>query len=84
MEFITLNDQPFSLVKDVVFQRLPDHFERRYTKTQSSLFFQRSPTRATLPILFSDPYQVIDDNVTSISLTTDIWTSDASPVSIFS
>lgn len=31
MEFIALDDQPFSVVEDVVFRRLIDHIEPRYT-----------------------------------------------------
>ena len=30
-EFMTLDDQPFSVVEDIDFRRLEEHIERRYT-----------------------------------------------------
>ena len=68
MEFIALDNQPFSVV-DVGFRRLVEH---RHTLPSRSYF-----SDVALQELHSN-------NVTAISFTTDIWTSEIKPMSMLS
>ncbi|KAK6294946.1 hypothetical protein J4Q44_G00341720 [Coregonus suidteri] len=78
MEFIALDILPFSVVDDVCFRRLVEH---RYTLPSRSYF-----SDVSLPELHSivETYihELLAMGVTAISFTTDIWTSDVSPISM--
>ncbi|KAK0134574.1 Zinc finger BED domain-containing protein 4 [Merluccius polli] len=67
MEFIALDDQPFSVVEDVGF---------------------RSLMKVCLPeihnIVATHIHELLARDITAISFTTDIWSSDVSPVSMLS
>lgn len=83
MEFIALDDQPFSVVEDVGFRRLLAHIDPRYT-----LPSRRHLVDVALPELHQAVHSHIDgllkENVSSFSFTSDIWSSDVSPVSMLS
>ncbi|KAI4901092.1 hypothetical protein NFI96_010466, partial [Prochilodus magdalenae] len=83
MEFIALDDQPFSVVEDVGFRRLLEHLEPRYT-IPSRRYFSDVALPELHSLVATRVHKLINDNVTAISLTTDIWTSDVSPISILS
>ncbi|XP_049326832.1 zinc finger BED domain-containing protein 4-like [Astyanax mexicanus] len=83
MEFIALDDQPFSVVEDIGFRRLVEHLEPRYT-IPSRRYFSDVALPELHSLVETRVHKLINDNVTGISLTTDIWTSDVSPVSILS
>ena len=71
MEFIGLDDQPFSVVEDVGFQRLLAHVEPCYVLPGRQYFAD-----VALPALHQDVYTHIETllkaNVSSISFTSDI------------
>ncbi|KAI4903953.1 hypothetical protein NFI96_023418, partial [Prochilodus magdalenae] len=74
MEFIALDDQPFSVVEDVGFRRLLEHLEPRYT-IPSRRYFSDVALPELHSLVATRVHKLINDNVTAISLTTDIWTS---------
>ena len=83
MEFIALDDQPFSVVGDVGFRGLVEYMEPRYT-----LPSRRHLAKVCLPELYSvvadHIHHLLSGDVPAISFTTDIWSSDCSPVSMLS
>ncbi|XP_077315557.1 max-like protein X isoform X1 [Lithobates pipiens] len=83
MEFIALDDQPFSVVEDIGFRRLMQHIEPRY-----SLPSRRYFADTCLPELFCSVRKHVQELMTTdiiaISFTTDIWSSDVSPTSMLS
>ena len=80
MEFIVLDNQPFSIVGDVGFRRL---VERRYTQPSRCYF-----SDVSLPELHSIVETHIPEllamDVTAISFATDIWISDVNLMSMLS
>ncbi|XP_061129317.1 zinc finger BED domain-containing protein 4-like [Syngnathus typhle] len=83
MEFIALDDQPFSIVEDVGFRRLIDHIEPRYAMPSRRHF-----SDVCLPELFNivatHVHKLLASDITAISFTTDIWSSDVSLTSMLS
>ncbi len=83
MEMIAIDDQPFSIVEDFGFRRLIEFIEPRY-----SLPSRRHFADVSLPALYNEVaahiQMLLGKNVTDISFTTDIWSSDVSPVSMLS
>ena len=80
MEFEGLDDQQFSVVEDVGFRRLLSHNEPRYTLPARKYF-----SDVALPELYQAVYSYVDgllkQNISSISFTSDLWSSDVSPMS---
>ncbi|XP_073710442.1 zinc finger BED domain-containing protein 4-like [Misgurnus anguillicaudatus] len=83
IEFIVLDDQPFSVVEDLGFRGLVQHLEPRYT-LPSRRFFSDVSLPALYESVATHIHNLIDKNGLHISFTTDIWTSDVSPVSMLS
>lgn len=83
MEFIALGDQPFSVVEEPSFRSLLAHLEPRYT-LPSRRFFSDVSLPALYDVVATHIHSLIDQNGLHISFTTDIWTSDVSPVSMLS
>ena len=83
MEFIALGDQPFSVVDDPSFRSLLAHLEPRYT-LPSRRFFSDVSLPALYDVVATQIHNLIDKNGLHVSFTTDIWTSDVSPVSMLS
>ncbi|XP_060764433.1 zinc finger BED domain-containing protein 4-like [Neoarius graeffei] len=83
MEFIALGDQPFSVVEDPSFRKLIAHLEPRYT-LPSRRFFSDVSLPALYDIVATHIHSLIDKGGLHVSFTTDIWTSDVSPVSMLS
>ncbi|KAJ8349041.1 hypothetical protein SKAU_G00276300 [Synaphobranchus kaupii] len=83
MEFIALDDQPFSVVEDVGFRSLMEFLEPRYT-----LPSRRHFAEVCLPeiynIVATHIHELLARDIPTISFTTDIWSSDVSPVSMLS
>ncbi|XP_073344212.1 LOW QUALITY PROTEIN: uncharacterized protein [Pagrus major] len=83
MEFIALDDQPFSVVEDVGFRSLMKFMEPRYT-----LPSRRHFAEVFLPeihnIVATHIHELLARDIAAISFTTDIWSSDVSPVSMLS
>lgn len=83
MEFIGLDDQPFSVVEDVGFQRLLAHVDPRYVLPGRNYFAD-----VALPALHQDVHKhtqgLLEEDETPISFTSDIWSSDVSPMSFLS
>lgn len=84
MEFICLDHQPLSVVGDAGFKRLVYSLDPRYTLPGRKYF-----TDVCLPELYMTVYKHIDslmkdDNIVSISFTSDIWSSSVSPLSMLS
>ncbi|XP_061128956.1 zinc finger BED domain-containing protein 4-like [Syngnathus typhle] len=83
MEFIALDDQPFSIVEDVGFRRLIEHIEPRYAMPSRRHF-----SGVCLPELFNivatHVHELLASDITAISFTTDIWSSDVSLTSMLS
>ena len=77
MEFVALDNQPFSVVDDVRFCRLVEH---RYT-LPSRLYFSDVALSELHSIVETHIHELLAIGVTAISFTTDIWTSDVSPMS---
>ena len=83
MEFIALDDQPFSVVDDVGFRRLIKHIEPRYAMPSRRHF-----SDVCLPELYNvvanHVHELIASDISAISFTTDIWSSDVSLTSMLS
>lgn len=82
MEFICLDHQPLSVVDDVGFKRLVNHLDPRYVHQGRKYF-----TDVCLPEIYNTVYEHIKtlmSNVTSVSFTSDIWSSSVSPMSVLS
>ncbi|KAL1277085.1 hypothetical protein QQF64_023758 [Cirrhinus molitorella] len=83
MEFIALDDQPFSVVEDVGFRRLIDHIEPRYTIPNRRHF-----SDVCLPEMYNvvstNVHELLATDIAALSFTTDIWSSDVSPTSMLS
>ncbi len=83
MEFIALDDQPFSVIEDVGFHRLIEHIEPRYVMPSRRHF-----SEVCLPELFNvvatHVHEHIAADISAISFTTDIWSSDVSITSMLS
>lgn len=83
MEFIALDDQPFSVVDNPGFRKFLAHLEPRYT-LPSRRFFSECAPPALYDIVATHIHNLIDKNGLHVSFTTDTWTSDVSPVSMLS
>ncbi|QQP37372.1 Uncharacterized protein FKW44_017613, partial [Caligus rogercresseyi] len=85
MEYMALDDQPFSVVEDVGFRRLLQHIEPRYTLPSRRYFAD-----VCLPELYNSIAGRVHELLTKdsdppyVSFTTDIWSSDVSPASMLS
>ncbi|XP_032358832.1 zinc finger BED domain-containing protein 4 [Etheostoma spectabile] len=83
MEFICLDHQPLSIVEDEGFRRLMSYMDSRYTLPGRKYF-----TDVCLPQLYQTVFAHVDtlmkDNITSISFTSDIWSSNVCPMSMLS
>ncbi len=83
MEFIVLDDQPFSVVEDQGFRRLIAHMDQRYTLPSRRYF-----SDVALPEIYNavsaHVHSLINAEVRYISFTTDIWSADVSPISMLS
>ncbi|XP_051811092.1 zinc finger BED domain-containing protein 4-like [Acanthochromis polyacanthus] len=82
IEFIALDNQPFSVVEDAGFRRLMMHLEPRYAMPSRRFF-----SDVALPELqcsVSNHVEKLLANAAHISFTSDIWTSSVSPVSMLS
>ncbi len=83
MEFICIDHQPLSVTEDIGFKRLIAHLEPRYKLPRRKYF-----TDVALPELYQIVYSHINsllhENLTAVSLTTDIWSSSVSPMSMLS
>ena len=80
--FIVLDDQPLSVVNNVGFRRLINHLEPRYEMPSRSYV-----TETVIPNLHRDVRGFLAKYVGSaeaLSFTTDIWSSDVSPMSLLS
>ena len=82
MEFIALDDQPFSVVEDVGFRRLMEHVEPRYTVPSRRYF-----SDVFLPEIYNvstHVHKLLATDISNFSFTKDIWSSDVSPTSMLS
>lgn len=83
MEMIALDDQPISMIEDQGFRQLIEFIEPRYT-----LPSRRHFADVSLPALYNEVathiHTLLSKNVTDISFTTDLWSSDVSPLSMLS
>lgn len=80
MEFIVLDSQHLSVVDNEGFRRLLEHLEPRYSLPSRKYF-------SALPELYKKVCKHISEelkDVTSMSFTTDIWSSDVCPMSLLS
>ena len=68
---------------DVGFRRLVEHLEPRYT-LPSRHYFSDVVLPELHSIIIMHIYELLVMGVTGISFTTDIWTSDVSPMSMLS
>uniref|UniRef100_A0A8C5LQ09 BED-type domain-containing protein n=1 Tax=Leptobrachium leishanense TaxID=445787 RepID=A0A8C5LQ09_9ANUR len=83
MEFIALDDQPFSVVEDIGFRRLMQHIEPRYT-LPSRRYFAETCLPATFERVAKHVQELMNTDIPALSFTTDIWSSDVSPTSMLS
>lgn len=77
-----MDHQPLSVMDDVGFKRLVSHLDPHYVHQGRKYF-----TDVCLPELYHTVYEHIKmlmTNVTSVSFTSDIWTSSVSPMSMLS
>nr|XP_023657625.1 zinc finger BED domain-containing protein 4-like [Paramormyrops kingsleyae] len=82
LNFIILDDQPLSVVENVGFSSLLEHLEPRY-----NLPSRKYISETAIPELYnrvSSRLAAQLENVKAMSFTTDIWTSDVSPMSLIS
>ncbi|XP_073671353.1 zinc finger BED domain-containing protein 4-like [Paramisgurnus dabryanus] len=83
MEFIALDDQPFSVVEDVGFRRLIDYIEPRYT-IPSRRHFSDVCLPEMYNVISTNVHELLATDIAALSFTTDIWSSDVSPTSMLS
>lgn len=83
MEFIALDDQPFSVVEDIGFRRLIQHIEPRYT-LPSRRYFAETSLPAMYDRVAKHVHELMSTDRQTLSFTTDIWSSDVSPTSMLS
>ena len=83
MEFIALDDQPFSVVEDVGFRRLIEHVEPCYT-VPSRRYFSDVCLPEIYNVVSTHVYELLATDIATFSFTTDIWSSDVSPTSMLS
>ncbi|XP_076828944.1 zinc finger BED domain-containing protein 4-like [Brachyhypopomus gauderio] len=82
VEFVVLDDQPLSVVENVGFQRLMEHLEPRYVLPNRQFISVQA-----VPDKYKQVCKFISEclqSVPSLSLTTDIWSSDVCPLSLLS
>lgn len=82
LNFIVLDDQPFQVVENEGFRSLMEHLQPRY-----SLPSRRYLSETALPELYLRVSSKLAEKlkrVPALSFTTDIWTSDVSPMSLIS
>ncbi|KAL6463619.1 hypothetical protein MHYP_G00280100 [Metynnis hypsauchen] len=82
LEFIVLDAQPISVVEDGGFRRLLEHLEPRYNLPSRKYF-----SETALPELYKKACGHISEelkDVSAMSFTTDIWSSDVCPMSLLS
>lgn len=82
IECIALDNQPFSIVQDAGFTKLVEFLEPRFTMPNRKYL-----SDVCLPELYSVVYSHVEKliaDATSISFTTDIWSSSVSQVSMLS
>ncbi|XP_038160178.1 zinc finger BED domain-containing protein 4-like [Cyprinodon tularosa] len=81
-QYIALDDQPLSVVENIGFRRLLSVLEPRYEIPSRQYITDRELPK--LYDLVKRHIQSLLQDVSAISLTTDIWTSSVSPVSLIS
>lgn len=83
MEFMALDDQPFSVMEDPGFRNLMQHLSPRYNLPSRRYF-----SDVALPELFNEVSRctrsLLEADAKTLSFTTDIWTSDVSLMSMLS
>lgn len=82
LHYIVLDGQPLSVVGDKGFRLLMNHLEPRY-----DMVTRKYLSETALPELYSKVCKHVSEeikDVKSMSFTTDIWSSDVSPVSLLS
>lgn len=83
MEFIVLADLPFNIVENPAFQRLLAYFDPRYLLPGHS-YCGDTALNELHRVVHSHVEGLLREHSPSISLTTDIWSSDVSPMSLLS
>lgn len=83
MEFIALDDQPFSVIEDMGFRRLNEHIEPRYALPSIQQFSDMCLSKL-YNVITTHVHELIAADISAISFTTDIWSSDVSLTSILS
>ncbi|XP_060769444.1 zinc finger BED domain-containing protein 4-like [Neoarius graeffei] len=84
MEYMALDDQPFSVVEDTGFRRLMAYIEPRYTLPSRRYFADVCLPELYHSIATRVHELLAKDSNAYLSFTTDIWTSDVSPTSMLS
>lgn len=82
LNFIVLDDQPLSVVENVGFRDLMEHLQPRY-----NLPSRKYLSETALPELYNQVSTKLAaelKGVADLSFTTDIWSSDVSPMSLIS
>ena len=83
MEFMALDDQPFSVVQDKGFVNLMKHLSPRY-KLPSRRYFSDTALPELFERVSSHIHKLLDGTKSPVSFTTDIWTSNVSLMSMLS
>ncbi|KAK0152213.1 hypothetical protein N1851_006399 [Merluccius polli] len=87
IEFIALDDQPFSVVKDRGFSSLLSTLELQYTLPILPIHIENIFLKALAELctkVYDHVRFILHDNEVSISFTIDIWSSSMSPISMLS
>lgn len=82
IEFILLDDQPLSVVENVGFRRLVEHLEPRYQLPNRHFISDMA-----VPLKYKEVREFISkclESTDTVSLTTDIWSSNVCPMSLLS
>lgn len=82
LEFYVLDDLPLSVVENLGFDRLMEHFEPRYCLPGHKYISETE--LAKLYETVREHISCILKDVQAISFTTDIWSSDVCPMSLLS
>lgn len=82
-KMIALDDQPFSVVENVGFRGLMEYVEPRY-KMPSRRYFSDVCLPELYNVVATRIHELLASDIPAISFTTDIWSSDVSPMSMLS
>ncbi|XP_029964349.1 zinc finger BED domain-containing protein 4-like [Salarias fasciatus] len=83
LEFIVMSDLPFNIVENPAFQRLLTYFDPRYRLPGHTYCGETGLSELHRDVR-SRVESLLMESSSSISLTTDIWSSDVSPMSLLS